>query len=47
MDNIYTSGMLPTSVESLIHMAKECCDEDVYHYDDIERFFLVTSLATW
>ena len=34
-------------IGKLIDMAKECCAEDVYHYDDIERFFLVSCLATW
>lgn len=34
-------------MDDLTEMAKQCCAEDVYHFDDIERFFLVTCLATW
>ena len=34
-------------MDDLTEMAKQCCAEDVYHFDDIERFFLVTCQATW
>ena len=41
------SGLHPKSMDDLTEMAKQCCAEDVYHFDDIERFFLISCLATW
>jgi len=31
----------------LVTAAETCCEEDVYHFDGIERFFLVSCLALW
>lgn len=31
----------------LVTAAETCCEEDVYHFDDIERFFLVSCLSLW
>ena len=32
---------------SLVKAAETCCTEDIYHFDDTERFFLVSCLALW
>lgn len=33
--------------KKLAAAAKTCCEEDIYHFDNIERFFLVSCLALW
>jgi len=40
-------GLLPDNIEATLNTAEQCCSEDVYHFDDTERFFLITCLATW
>lgn len=31
----------------LVAAAETCCEEDIYHFDNTERFFLVSCLALW
>ena len=40
-------GIGQENAESLVKAAETCCTEDIYHFDDTERFFLVSCLALW
>lgn len=40
-------GVGQEDAESLVKAAETCCTEDIYHFDDTERFFLVSCLALW
>ena len=41
------AGIGSDEAERLIASAEMSCEEDVYHFDEIERFFLVSCLALW
>ena len=41
------AGIGEDEVERLVSLAEISCKEDVYHFDEIERFFLVSCLALW
>ena len=43
----HVAGIGVDDVEVLISSAEMSCKEDVYHFDEIERFFLVSCLALW
>ena len=41
------AGLGSEDEQSLVEAAQSCCEEDIYHFDDTERFFLVSCLAQW
>ena len=41
------TGIGQEDATSLVKAAETCCTEDIYHFDDTERFFLVSCLALW
>ena len=41
------TGIGLDDAHSLVKAAETCCEEDIYHFDDTERFFLVSCLALW
>ena len=43
----YITGIGRENSTSLVKAAETCCTEDIYHFDDTERFFLVSCLALW
>jgi len=46
-DALLELGINANDAKMLVTAAETCCEEDVYHFDDIERFFLVSCLALW
>ena len=36
-----------TDAKMVVASAETCCEEDVYHFDDVDRFFMVSCLALW
>ena len=40
-------GLGKEDADSLVSAAETCCTEDIYHFDETERFFLVSCLALW
>ena len=42
-----STGLSAEVTKNLVVAAETCCEEDIYHFDDIERFFLVSCLALW
>lgn len=40
-------GVGDEDANALVKAAETCCTEDIYHFDDTERFFLVSCLALW
>lgn len=40
-------GIGVEEADRLVLSAELSCEEDVYHFDEIERFFLVSCLAVW
>ena len=44
---IHVSGIGLEEAERLIESAQMACKEDVYHFDEIEQFFLVSCLGLW
>ena len=42
-----SEGINADEGSKLAQAAEICCKEDVYHFDDVERFFLVSCLALW
>ena len=41
------TGYNQGEASKLVTAAESCCEEDIYHFDNIERFFLVSCLALW
>lgn len=41
------AGIGVDEADGLVVSAELSCEEDVYHFDEIERFFLVSCLALW
>lgn len=41
------AGIGMEDAKTLVKAAETCCEEDIYHFDDTERFFLVSCLALW
>lgn len=41
------AGIGVDEADGLVISAELSCEEDVYHFDEIERFFLVSCLALW
>ena len=39
--------MKPNCFEEILASAKKCSDEDFFHYDSEERFYMLASLALW
>ena len=40
-------GVKTDCFEEVLASAKKCSDEDFFHYDGEERFFLLAALALW
>lgn len=47
IDSLQLTGVGKEEAKSLVLAAETCCTEDIYHFDDTERFFLVSCLALW
>ena len=46
-DAVLDTGMPQDSFAQVLASAKRCSDEDFFHYDDEQRFFMLTALALW
>lgn len=44
---MFSEGIGVDEADQLVSSAEMSCEEDVYHFDEIERFFLVSCLAVW
>lgn len=40
-------GINATDAKMVVASAETCCEEDVYHFDDVDRYFMVSCLALW
>ena len=47
MLHMHVSGIGVEESERVVESAQMACKEDVYHFDEIEQFFLVSCLALW
>ena len=47
MLRMHVSGIGVEESERVVESAQMACKEDVYHFDEIEQFFLVSCLALW